>query len=79
YWLGEIYLLDNDLNEAVSSFEAVVSQYPAHRKAQDARFKLGKSYHLKGDAENAVRYLTQAADGSGSSADLARQYLADNF
>ena len=79
YWLGEIFLLENQLKSAIEAFEVVSTRYPVHRKAPDARFKLGKSYHLLGDNQKARQYLEQAAQGTGSSASLAKQYLQDNF
>ena len=79
YWLGEIFLLENQLKSAIEAFEVVTTRYPVHRKAADARFKLGKSYHLLGNNQKARQYLEQAAEGTGSSASLAKQYLQDNF
>ena len=78
YWLGEIYMLENDLEKAAQSFETVVNRFPAHDKTPDARFKLGKAYHLAGNPK-AREVLQQAASGTGSSANLARQYLRENF
>lgn len=41
YWLGEIYLLGQDLESADEAFEQVVELYPGHAKAADALLKRG--------------------------------------
>lgn len=79
YWLGEIYLLQNELPRAETAFAAVVNNFPAHRKAGDAGFKLGKVYHLEGKNDKAKAVLQKVANGGSGAADLARAYLRDNF
>ena len=79
YWLGEIYLLQNNLAEAETAFATVIQKYPAHRKALDAKFKLAKVYHLQGDNERAKVVLGEVANTNSSAAALAKAYLADNF
>lgn len=79
YWLGEIYLLQNNLEQARQSFNTVTSSYPAHRKASDATFKLGLVYHLMGDNTQARSLLEKAAAGTDNAAKLAQSYLRENF
>ena len=79
YWLGEIYLLKNNLEEARQAFATVADSFPAHRKAADATFKLGKVYHMQGNDGKAKALLKKVAEGTGSAAPLAQKYLADNF
>ncbi|WP_461482178.1 tol-pal system protein YbgF [Porticoccus sp.] len=79
YWLGEIYLLQNQLEPARQAFSAVVNSYPAHRKAADATFKLGQVYHLMGDNAKAKNLLEKAAAGNDNAAKLAQRYLQQNF
>ncbi|TNF08692.1 MAG: tol-pal system protein YbgF [Gammaproteobacteria bacterium] len=79
YWLGEIYLLQNNLEQARQSFNTVISSYPAHRKAPDATFKLGLVYHLMGDNTKAKSLLEKAAAGNDNAAKLAQSYLRENF
>ncbi len=79
YWLGEIYLLRNDLPKAEAAFAAVVDNFPAHRKAGDAAFKLGTVYFQEGKKDKARTVLKKVADGSSSAAGLARAYLRDNL
>jgi len=79
YWLGEIYMLDNQLKEAGEAFSIIVEQYPAHRKMLDASFKLGKVYHLQGKDEKAKVILNRVAATKSSAGKLARNYLKANF
>ncbi|MEZ5529763.1 MAG: tol-pal system protein YbgF [Porticoccaceae bacterium] len=79
YWLGEIYLLQNDLEQARQAFAMVVNSYPVHRKASDATFKLGQVYHLMGDNAKAKSLLEKAAAGNDNAAKLAKSYLQQNF
>jgi len=79
YWLGEIYMLDNQFKEAGEAFAVVVEQYPAHRKMLDASFKLGKVYHLQGKDEKARVLLSKVASTKGSAGKLAGDYLKANF
>lgn len=79
YWLGEIHLLQNNLPEAEKAFSMVTRNFPIHRKAADATFKLGKVYHQMGQADKARNLLQQVANGNSSAAPLARAYLNDNF
>lgn len=79
YWLGEIYMLDNQLKEAGEAFAVVVELYPAHRKMLDASYKLGKVYHLQGKNEKAKAILTRVAATKSSAGKLAGDYLKANF
>jgi tol-pal system protein YbgF len=79
YWLGEIYLLKNQLPQARDWFAKLLQEFPQSNKAPDATFKLGKVYHLLGDKKRAKPLLDEAAAGLGDSARLAKQYLKDNF
>lgn len=79
YWLGEIYVLQNQLEQARQSFSAVLKDYPAHRKAPDSTFKLGQVYFLLGNKGKAKELLEKAASGNDNAARLARSYLEKNF
>ncbi|WP_299776340.1 YbgF trimerization domain-containing protein [uncultured Pseudoteredinibacter sp.] len=79
YWLGQIYLIKRDYEQAKQRFLIVKEQFPDHDKYIDAVFKLGKAYHLLGDNASAVPHLQQAAKDSGSVGKLAEAYLAKNF
>ncbi len=79
YWLGELYLLAEELPEAEAEFSAIVQKYPAHRKVNDATFKLGKIYHMQNKPKKARMLLELVAAGSGGAAKLAQDYLRRNF
>ncbi|MFO1389908.1 tetratricopeptide repeat protein [Cellvibrio sp.] len=79
YWQGEIYLLKNQLPQAREWFAKLLQDFPDSNKVPDAKFKLGKVYHLQGDKKRAKPLLDDAASGVGDSARLAKQYLKDNF
>lgn len=79
YWQGEIYLLKNQLPQARDWFAKLLQDFPDSNKVPDAKFKLGKVYHLLGDKKRAKPLLEDAAAGLGDSARLSKQYLKDNF
>lgn len=79
YWLGEIFLLKNQLPQARDWFAKLLQDFPESNKVPDATFKLGKVYHLMGDKKRAKPLLDDAATGLGDPARLAKQYLKDNF
>ena len=78
YWLGEVYLVLPKLEQARQSFIVVVGKYPQHRKAADAMYKLGVTYHRIGNEAEAEFYLNQtiAKYPNTSAADLAKDYMA---
>jgi tol-pal system protein YbgF len=79
YWLGELYLAQNDNEQARQSFVQVVNLYPDHQKVPDALYKLGVVYHRLGDLTRAREYLTRVRDRhpGSSAAGLAQTYLAE--
>lgn len=79
YWLGEIYLLKNDLESARQWFTRLLEGFAGHRKEPDAKFKLGKVYDLLGDKAKAKALLEEVAASGADAARLARSYLQQNF
>jgi tol-pal system protein YbgF len=79
YWLGETYLLQDDLEAARQAFTVLADSYPEHRKAVDARYKLGTVYFQLGDKVKAKTLLDSVASGSSSAAGLARKYLQQHY
>src|SRR5690606_36012012 len=79
YWMGEIYLVQNDQQAAIERFSRVVEDYPAHQKAADAHYKLGTLYLQLGDKVQARAHLERAALAGGSVAVLAKRYLETHF
>jgi tol-pal system protein YbgF len=79
YWLGQIYLLKNQLEQSRQWFVSLLDDHPKHQKAPEAKFKLGKVYHLLGDNAQARKLLEEVAGSNTSAASLARDYLRQNF
>lgn len=79
YWLGEIYLLKEDLEQARGWFGKLLQDFPDDRKVSDAKFKLGKVHHELGDEAKARELLQDVAGDGSDAARLARRYLEENF
>lgn len=79
YWLGEIYLLKDDLPQAEKWFGDLLREFPDSRKVYDAQFKLGRVYHLQGRDDRARELLNIVAASTSEASRLARQYLSENF
>ncbi len=76
YWLGEIFLLQGELEKAREWFGRLLAEHEQHDKVPDARYKLGTVYHQLGDGAKARELLTQVAEGDSNAARLATDYLA---
>ncbi|SEA35875.1 tol-pal system protein YbgF [Microbulbifer marinus] len=79
YWLGEIALVQGNLEEARQWFVALLDGYPNSTKVWDGRYKLGTVYHQLGDQQKARELLEQVAASDARAAGLAKQYLEQNF
>jgi tol-pal system protein YbgF len=79
YWLGEIALVQGNLEDARQWFVALLDSYPNSNKVWDGRYKLGTVYHQLGDNARAKELLQQVAGSDARAAGLAQQYLKDNF
>ncbi len=77
YWLGEVYLVEEQLEQARQAFTIVATRYGDHRKAPDAVYKLGVTLDRLGDKEQARgRMETVVRDyPNTSAAELAKKYL----
>lgn len=76
YWLGELYLAQQNLEQARQSFMQVISLYPDHPKVPDTLYKLGVAYHRLGDNNRAMEYFNQVRSQypQSSAAGLAASY-----
>lgn len=83
YWLGQIFYIQNNLDEARKAFTIVVNQYPQHQKTADSRYKLGVLLHKLGETAKAKKMLkavaSEYAQSSPGTARLAENYLNQNF
>lgn len=53
YWLGEIYLQEQDFASAMVHFENIINNFPASNKIAAALYKLGVALAANGQAEEA--------------------------
>lgn len=83
YWLGELYLTDENLPKARKTFSTLIEGYPDFRKTPDSSFKLAKIYHQMGDDQKAETLLkkivTTYGQTSPSTVNLASAYLDKHF
>ncbi|MFC7294270.1 tol-pal system protein YbgF [Marinobacter aromaticivorans] len=77
YWLGEVYLVKPQLEQARQAFSIVATRYADHRKAPDALYKLGITLARLDKNSEARRQMEQVlADYPESeAARLARKFL----
>ncbi|WP_404362125.1 tol-pal system protein YbgF [Marinobacter sp.] len=78
YWLGEVYLVKPQLEQAKQAFTIVATRYEDHRKAADAAYKLGVTLDRLGDKDKARQQMQSVMDEypGTKAAELARVYLA---
>jgi tol-pal system protein YbgF len=79
YWLGQIYLQKNDVNQSQKWFKQMIEQYPTHQKTPEAKLKLAKVYHAQGDTAQARKLLDEVANSGSPAAGLAKEFLQQNF
>ncbi len=79
YWLGEIYLMQGDLEPARQRFARMIENYPDSSKAPDAIYKLGILHHRMGDIEKSRSFMDQAVAAGGNAARLANDFIAKNW
>lgn len=78
YWLGEVYLVKPQLEQAKQAFTIVATRYSDHRKAADAAYKLGITLDRLGDKPQAREQMQSVVSEypGTKAAELARVYLA---
>ncbi|KZZ19137.1 hypothetical protein A3749_21310, partial [Oleiphilus sp. HI0078] len=76
YWLGEIYLVLPQLEQARQAFSIVVQAYPGHSKVADSLFKLGVAYDRLQNPTESQRYLSEVQKQfpDSTAAKLAKSY-----
>ena len=57
YWLGETYYVTRDFDQALGTFQALVSRYPQSSKVSDSHLKMGYIYYEKKDWKAARQNL----------------------
>lgn len=79
YWLGELYLKDNELEQSRQWFSRLLGEFPNHTKVPDAKYKLGRVYDMMGDKATAKKMLQEVVASKTSASNLARDYLDTHF
>ncbi|AKO52836.1 hypothetical protein ABA45_10855 [Marinobacter psychrophilus] len=77
YWLGEVYLVKPQLEQAKQAFSIVATRFADHRKAPDSTYKLGVTLDRLGEKEEAGRRMQTVVKNypDSSAAKLAQSYL----
>lgn len=77
YWLGEVYLVEDQLDQARQAFTIVATRYSDHRKAPDAVYKLGVTLDRLGEKDQARSRMETVLEDypDTSAAELAQKYL----
>ncbi|HDZ56795.1 hypothetical protein LCGC14_2593240 [marine sediment metagenome] len=77
YWLGEVYLVKPQLEQARQAFSIVATRYADHRKAPDAVYKLGVTLDQLDKKADARRQMEQVINDypKTEAAKLARKFL----
>lgn len=77
YWLGEVYLVKPQLEQAKQAFTIVATRFSDHRKAADAVYKLGVTYDRLNEKSEAVRQMERVVSSypASNAASLAKEYL----
>ena len=77
YWLGEVHLVQGDLQAAGTAFARVSHDYPDHNKVPDSLYKLADVERRLGNTDKARGIMQQviAEHPNSSAAQLAQQDL----
>ena len=77
YWLGEVHLVEGDLQAAGKAFALVSHTYPEHNKVPDSLYKLADVERRLGNADKARGIMQEvvAKFPNSSAAQLAQQDL----
>lgn len=79
YWIGESYYLEKNYAQGILTFKEVTRRFPKHHKAAAALLKIGMSYAMMGEKDNASLYLRALLQDHPKSepAPAARKKLAE--
>lgn len=77
YWLGEVYLVKPQYEQARQAFSIVATRYADHRKAADALYKLGVANDELDEDDEARRRMEQVIEDypGTQAASLAEKFL----
>ena len=76
YWMGQVYLVQNNLDEAEKQFALLVSEFPDSSKSAAAKLKLGDIFIKQEKWQDAKSYYADVANNhTGAQQQLARKGL----
>jgi len=80
YWIGEIYMLQRNVESAKAAFERIVSDYSDHAKVPDSLYKLGVIAQQASDVSTAKAFYNRVLNEypNTQSAKLAKARLNSN-
>jgi tol-pal system protein YbgF len=80
YWIGEIYMVQRNSNEAKAAFERIVNDYSDHEKVPDSLYKLGVIAQQSSDVSTAKAYFERVLSDfpNSQSAKLSKARLNSN-
>lgn len=83
YWLGSLYMVVDQLPQAESRLQALLSEFPEHSKIPDASYKLATLYFKQGKRDISRQLLEEIiakyANTNSNTVQLASAFLRDNF
>lgn len=83
YWLGELYIIDDNLPEASKAFGAILEKFPDNRKYPEALYKQAKVNYDLGNRDKAKqqldRLIVQYSGKSDNTVRLAREFLQQHY
>lgn len=59
YWLGQLYLLQSQPDQAINEFKTILATSPSGSKIPDTMVQLGLAYYASGDLQHAKQQLAQ--------------------
>jgi len=76
YWMGQVYLVQNNLKDAERQFAQLIAEFPDSSKSAAAKLKLGDIFLKQEKWADAKSYYTDVADNyTGAQGQLARKGL----
>lgn len=79
YWLGEVYVKQNDLKKAKLAFKTGYEKYKNGNKSADSLFKLGVTMNSMGEKKNAcIVFMSFAEEFPKVNAELSKRVKAES-
>lgn len=83
YWLGELYIISEDLPKASAAFAAILQDYPDNRKYPEAMYKQAKVFYQMGERDKAKEQLdaliARFTGKSDNTVRLAHEFIQQHY